>query len=337
MKKTLLTLAVLGTVSTVGTAAAQTNVSIYGIVDAGLVRESGGPAGSLLKLTSGIANGSRIGLRGVEDLGGGLSAFFTLENGFNADTGTLGQGGLLFGRQAFAGLEGAWGNLRLGRQYTPIDTLAGTTDPFGIGTAGRLTNVFAAGYVSRVNNMVRYGTPLVNGFSGDLSWGLGETPGNSAANRYVGVSAGYAAGPLYVRLAFQESNNPAANGSARNSALGVTYNFGPATAHFAWGCNKTDAGGAVLLDTVDAMLGISVPTTSGKLLASYTRRDDRSALNRDAAQFGLGYLHFLSKRTTLYTALGRIDNRNGAAYTVGGAIETGSGDRAWNLGLRHLF
>ena len=96
---------------------AQTSVSIYGIVDAGLVRESGGPDGNVTGLGGGVASGSRLGFRGKEDLGGGLSANFLLENGFNSDNGTLGQGGLLFGRQMYVGLSGNFGAVRMGRQY----------------------------------------------------------------------------------------------------------------------------------------------------------------------------------------------------------------------------
>ena len=150
MKKAILALAALGSLSAV--AQAQTSVTLYGIVDVGIVRESGTLGPSVTKLSSGIANGSRFGFKGVEDLGGGMTAFFDLQNGFQADTGALGQGGLLFGRQAFVGLGGSFGNIKLGRQYTPIDDLHGAVDPFINNYAGRLQNVFEQGYVSRVNN-----------------------------------------------------------------------------------------------------------------------------------------------------------------------------------------
>src|SRR6478735_3149745 len=99
MKKSLFALAVLG--SFAGATFAQTNIVIYGVVDANITYENnGGPAGSVVRLDSGGQSGSRLGFRGTEDLGGGLSASFMLENGYNVDNGTLGQGGLLFGRQA---------------------------------------------------------------------------------------------------------------------------------------------------------------------------------------------------------------------------------------------
>lgn len=335
MKKSLMALAIFGGFT--GASSAQTNVSMYGIVDLGIVRESGGAAGSMTKLTSGIANGSRLGFKGTEDLGNGLSAIFTLENGFDASTGAMGQGGLLFGRQAFVGLSGGFGSVKLGRQYTPIDDLVGAVDPFYNGFAGRMQNVLAAGYVSRANNDVMYSTPTIGGFSGSAAYGFGEVAGDAAAGRYVGASAGYANGPLFVRLAWQSSNNATATGAAKNTMLGATYNFGVAKLHAAYAASKTDAAGVASVDANDGMIGVSVPFGASTILASYVRRNDRLAVNKDANQIGLGYTYDLSKRTSFYTAFARIDNRNGAKYLVGNATEAGSGDKAFNLGIRHRF
>lgn len=119
MKKKLLAAALLA--AGTGMAHAQSSVSIYGLIDLGLTyysnaAKTGGGGASLLRMDSGIAQGSRIGFKGTEDLGGGLNAFFTLETGFGADDGSLGQGGLLFGRQSFVGLGSKdWGALSVGR------------------------------------------------------------------------------------------------------------------------------------------------------------------------------------------------------------------------------
>jgi predicted porin len=151
-------------------ALAQSNVTIYGIVDAGLVRESGGVAGSVNNLSSGVASGSRIGFKGKEDLGGGLTAVFQIENGFNVDTGAAGQSGLLFGRQAFVGLTGKFGAVTLGRQYTPYyKTLRDVGDPFGaVSLAGRAGNLFATN--TRTDNMVEYVSPSFAGMRADLAY-----------------------------------------------------------------------------------------------------------------------------------------------------------------------
>lgn len=335
MRKTLMALAILGGFS--GAASAQSSVGIYGLVDLGIVQESGSAAGSVTKLTSGIANGSRLGFKGTEDLGGGLSAMFTLENGFDASTGTLGQGGLFFGRQAFVGVAGGFGSVKLGRQYTPVDDLVGAVDPFSNGFAGRMQNVLAAGYVSRANNDLMFSTPTMGGFSGNLAYGFGEVAGDTAAGRYLGASAGYADGPLFVRLAWQRSNNATATGAAGNTLLGATYNFGAAKLHAAFAVSKTDAAGVTSVDANDGMLGVSVPFGASTVLASYVRRNDRLAVNKDADQIGIGYTYDMSKRTSLYAAYARISNKNGAAYVVGNATEAGSGDKAFNLGIRHRF
>ena len=142
MKKSLLALAVLGAFA--GAASAQSSITIYGIADAGIVAESGNPAGSVTKLTSGVSAGSRLGFRGTEDLGGGLAAIFALETGILLDTGGNAQGqvfanqnGLVFGRQDYVGLTGGFGAVTAGRQYNPYFITVNTVDPFGTGYADR--------------------------------------------------------------------------------------------------------------------------------------------------------------------------------------------------------
>lgn len=339
MKKLSYACAVLAACS--GAACAQSTVSVYGLVDVGIARETGGAAGAVTKLTSGIANGSRFGFKGKEDLGNGVAAVFVLENGFDATTGAMGQGGLLFGRQAYVGLEGPQGALRLGRQYTPIDDLVASTDPFYNGYAGRMQNVLAQGYVARANNEVSISTPSLGGFCAAAYYGFGEVAGNMRAGRHVAVSGSYTQGPLVVRLAHQSTNNVTAagatSGAAKNTLIGAIYNAGSFKLHGTYGSSKTDAAGVASVNAHDLMLGVTVPFGSHALIASYVHRNDRLAVNRDATQLALGYTYDLSKRTTVYAAYGRIDNQNGARYLSGNATEPGTGPRAWDLGLRHRF
>lgn len=335
MKKHIIALGMLGAVC--GSANAQSAVQIYGLFDLGVVVERGGPDGSVTKLTNGVINGSRLGFRGREDLGGGLAAVFVIENGFNGDTGTLGQGGLIFGRQALVGLESPWGSLKLGRQYTPYDALLATIDPFGVGYAGRINNVFSFNYIGRVNNSIQYQTPTIAGFTGTLLHGFGEVPGDSGAGRYAGVGLAYQNGPITVRLSHQDSNNATDTGSVKNTGIGGIYDFGVVKAHLAFGMNKTDAGGVDLLDDRDVMVGATVPVGIGRFMVSYVRKEDKLPAGNDASQLGIGYLHPLSTRTSLYTSVAKIRNKRAAAYTVGSAIENGSGDKAFNFGVRHTF
>jgi predicted porin len=146
MKKSLLALAVFG--AFVGAAQAQSNVTLYGVVDVGFVHDSGAVGGSTAglvktRISSGVESGSRLGVRGVEDLGNGLKAKFVAETGFGADTNASGfctGGNQFMGRQAYVGLEGGFGSLTAGRQYNPWFLSMSDADPFGTGLAGNIAN-----------------------------------------------------------------------------------------------------------------------------------------------------------------------------------------------------
>jgi predicted porin len=349
MKKLPLAFAVLAAFA--GTAAAQSNVTIYGLIDGGIEHQSGGTSGSVNKVTSGVQNASRIGFKGTEDLGGGLSALFTLENGFALDTGAALQGGLLFGRQAFVGLKGDFGAVTLGRQYTPIFTsLCGVIDPFACGLAGNAANLMSQGGTAstgggpRTNNAIKYAAPVMSGVLAEVTYGLGEVAGSNSASRTVGGQVGYTAGPIVVRLAHNSVNNATSTTKSKVTTLGAKYDFGMAAVHFAYAINKDAVAGNTSVaqaDTRDAMLGVSVPFGASTFLASYIRKSDRTTANNDANQFALGYTYALSKRTNLYTSYARIDNTvaNNVTgfYTAGNATDAGSGDRSFNLGVRHTF
>lgn len=344
-----------------GAVSAQSAVTIYGIADAGLVRESGGAAGTVNKLTSGVGSASRIGFRGTEDLGGGLAAIFTLETGYRMDTGVL-DSAALFNRQAFVGLKSRAGTLTLGRQYTPWHlALTQVGDPFGTGFAGSSKNLFPdSGTNVRTSNTVVYSAPVTMGFSADVAYSLGEQAGSSEAGRQMGASVGYSAGPLNVRLAYNHKNSdvaaapgvtPVSRSIGTNKLIAANYDFKVVKAYFAYGVDKgfnsaplgnnSNPFGGVLptasLDGNEILIGLSAPVGPGTVLASVMRKDDKTAFNQDSRAWGVGYLYPLSKRTSLYTAYGSIDNENGAGYTVANNSESGSGDRAFNLGVRHTF
>ncbi|MFJ9452536.1 porin [Herbaspirillum sp. NPDC101397] len=336
---------------------AQSSVTIYGLIDTGIVVESGGAAGHVTKLTSGISGGSRIGFKGTEDLGGGMSALFLLETGFQNDTGALGQGGLLFGRQSYVGLGGNFGTVTAGRQYTPQYLVLSAVDPFGTGYAGDAANLMpnTGNGASRMDNTIKYASPNFGGVTGELAYGFGETAGSTKAASQLGAAIGYANGPLNVRLGFHGRNNDTVTtqtGSGRSTLLGATYNFGPVKLHAAYGINKglnssplrntvNPYGTTPIVastDSADILVGVTVPFgVQHTFLASYIRKNDKTALNQDADQFALGYRYALSKRTDLYAMYAHIKNKNGAPYTVGSSIEAGSGNSAWNMGIRHTF
>lgn len=340
MKKSLLALAVLGALT--GAVSAQTNVTIYGVADAGISRIDNG-ATNTTALTSGNQSGSRIGFRGTEDLGGGLSAIFTLENGFSIDDGTMGQGGRLFGRQAFVGLNGGFGSVKLGRQYNPIRTAVESIDPFGHGLAGNAANVINV-HGERADNTISYATPKFGGFSGQVNYSLGEVAGSNSVGRQLGLSTGYAAGPLAIVFAYHDQNlvgtGAAATvsaGDSKTAMLGGTFDFRVAKLHAAYARSEGEtAVGVTNIDRDDTMIGVSAPIGSGTVLASYIRRnDDIGGGTRDADQWAIGYTHNLSKRTNLYTSYARIKNDAGA--TLGSPSAAGRDPSVFNVGVRHRF
>ncbi|NVM78638.1 putative porin [Duganella sp. SG902] len=361
MKK--LTLAALIIGGFAAQAQAQSNVTIYGLVDAGIVSERGGAAGSLTKVTSGIGGQSRIGFKGTEDLGSGLSAIFTLETGFKADDGALDSANTIFNRQAFVGLKSKdAGQLTIGRQYTPLYLAQSqVADPFGAGYAGSIKNLFpSAGANTRVSNALVYSTPVMEGFSADALYALGEQAGSSTAGRQFGFGLNFAQGPLNARLVYNNKNNDTAavgatpakiQDTGRTTMFAANYDFQVVKAYFAYGANKgvnsaqipvANAYGYTVapkpsLDSNDWLIGAQIPAGNGTVMASYIRKNDKTVNNQDADQWALGYLYSLSKRTGAYVAYAKIKNKNGAGYTVGNNNEAGSGDKAFNLGIRHAF
>jgi predicted porin len=356
MNNASLAFALFGAVA--GAAQAQSSVTVYGLLDMGFVHEKGGSAGTATKLSSGVGTGSRLGVRGVEDLGNGMSALFLLENGFQADTGAAGQGGLLFGRQAYVGLQGNFGTVTLGRQYTPQYLTVAFADPFGSGWVGDSKNLIAptGNAAGRMDSTVKYVSPAMGGFTVELAYGAGEVAGDNAAGRQLGAALDYAKGPLRVRLGYHDRNNetatPPNTENGKNTVLAATYDFRVVKGHFAYGTNRGPNSSwlrnndnpfgyptapQASTDSNDMLFGVTVPFGTHALLASYIRKDDRTALDQDADQLAVGYRYGLSKRTDLFGSYARIDNKNGAGYTVGSAIESGSGDQAVSVGIRHSF
>jgi predicted porin len=337
---------------------AQNSLTAYGLIDMAMIRESGASAGSVTKLTSGVSTGSRIGFKGTEDLGNGLSALFLLENGFQGDTGATGQGGLLFGRQAYVGLRGGFGSVLVGRQYTPEYLVVAFVDPFGSGYVADSKNIVATSgnSLSRMDNTVKYLSPTVAGFAVELAAAPGEVSGDSSAGKQFGGSLSYAAGPLQLRVGYHDRNNDTAalkhTGDARNTVVAAVYDFGFMKAHALYGVNR-GLNSSVLRNTAnpfgrstmpvastdsrDILAGLTVPFGPHALLVSYIHKDDRTALDQNAQQRAIGYRYALSKRTNAYAVYTRIDNRNGASYTAGNSSEAGTGDRAASVGINHAF
>jgi predicted porin len=345
MKKSLLALAVLTAVT--GAASAQSSVTIYGKIDLGAVLDSGNAGGKSVRISSGVTGGSRLGFKGVEDLGGGMKASFQLETGYCADSAAGAPnfctgGNNFMGRQAHGDLTGAFGAISAGRQYSLGFNNLATIDPFGAGFAGqtnqadasKITNYLVDPSGIRLNNSATYSTPNVAGFTGSAEVSFGEQTGNWTANRETGAALNYASGPAYVGFTFYDLGNSTGNGAAKKVyTLGGTYDFGVIKLH----ALGQKVSGPSTLDQFNLMGGVTVPVAGGSLMASYVRHNDRTAANGDANQIGAGYIYPLSKRTSVYTSYARIQNHTGATFMVGNATEAGTGNKSFDFGVVHNF
>ena len=222
MKKTLVAVAAL---AFVGAASAQSSVTLYGKIDWTIVNATQSIGGTKtatgnvgLQVNSAGLSGSRWGMKGAEDLGGGMKAIFDLQSGFAVDTGASAQGGLLFGRQAYAGLSGGFGTITAGRQYSPIDTVWGTYDGQGYTSNSAMSYAWNGSLTGtrgihaepgRINNSLLYQTPAMGGFQGQLMYAPGENKssaaatGSQSAGSYAGFLIGYANGPIGVHLGYE--------------------------------------------------------------------------------------------------------------------------------------
>jgi general bacterial porin, GBP family len=261
LKRTLLLTALSGVFAT--TTHAQSSVTLYGLVDAGITYTNNAKGHSNWQQTSGAVNQNRWGLRGSEDLGGSLKAIFTLENGFTANNGTLGQGGREFGRQGFVGLASdQFGSVTLGRQYDSmvdyVESLVLSGTQYG-GTLvahpfdnDNLANSF------RVNNSIKFQSANYHGLKFGALYGFSNSAGQFSNNRLYSAGASYNYGGLTIAAAYLQLNNnlsgttPAAALASVNSAGAVTgdntllaarqqtwgaganYVFGPATVGFVY-------------------------------------------------------------------------------------------------------
>ncbi|MES2259191.1 MAG: porin [Pseudomonadota bacterium] len=355
MKQRIPALIALALSTASGAALAQSAVTFYGVLDMGISQDRGGIAGTSTRVTSGMATQSRWGFKGNEELGDGLSAFFVIEGGIHADNGSSTQNNTLFGRNTAVGLRSTrLGAVSVGLQDTPLFTTLNTViDPLRNGIA-RSNNLMApTGF--RASNSILYRSADINGFSGDAMIAAGEVAGDNAAGRALGGSFGYSKGPLAVRVAYHNKNNDTAvlknTGSARNTLLGANYDFGPAKLWFGYEINQglnsaplnspgASFGGKAPVastDSSDLLLGVSLPRGANTVVASYVRKNDKTAWNQDAQQFALAYMYAFSKRTDVYSSYALIRNQNGAAYTEGNSEEPGTGNRQLTVGLRHRF
>ena len=335
-KPSLLALAALA-LTAAGSASAQSNITLFGVVDLGIRHVNNAGTKQKQMSTDGLQS-SRLGFRGIEDMGGGLKAGFWLESALSADTGTTNATRFWHRRATVSLSSNNLGELRLGRDLVPTWTAMADFDPFGtvgIGDTGRLISL--PGGVDtqiRADNMVSYFTPALGGFYGQLSVAAGE---GVAGKKYMGGRGGFRSGPIDVSLAYSQTE--VTTDDVKLAVVGGSYDFGMLKV-------MASAQQAEYQADKDRHynVGATAPLGPGLIRGSYTKADGSGPGigNRDADQFAIGYVHNLSKRTALYGTYAQIKNKGTATYTVGNISgftmpTTQEDSKGFELGLRHSF
>jgi predicted porin len=370
MRKTLVAAAACAAASI---ACAQSSVTLFGVVDAAVAYTTGSGAVSSSKwqVTNSSNSFSRLGFRGTEDLGGGYAAGFWLEAGLQNDTGagyltnannqlsgTTGGGGLTFSRRSTVSLSGPFGEVRLGRDYTPTFWNTALFDPFGTGGGIGANHVYfasqsglAAPTGTRTSNSIGYFLPpTLGGFYGQVMYAVGENASNAVLpgplplwtqddGSYAGVRVGYLNGPFNVAIATGKTTY--ATGDLRLTNLGISYVFESLMGMKLMAEYYDESLGSI--DAQGALVGLNLPIGPGEIKLSYARyeRDALTIANPSkptSAKVALGYVHNLSKRTALYATVARISNSHGAAQALTGVITSpNSASTGTEFGFRTAF
>jgi predicted porin len=360
MKKSMLALAALTAFA--GAASAQSSVTIWGIVDATYAIGNGSLTDKTQVTNSGY-NSSRLGFRGVEDMGGGSRAGFWLEAGVNNDNGSLGTtntnnqatgasggGGLTMNRRSTVSWGGGWGELRLGRDYTPHFWNHTVYDPFGtngVGTSQLLNSSLGGATTVRASNTIAYLYGM--GFNGNsLGPGKGlhafaqmyrgeNNSGAATSNDGNGFSfrLGYDAGPL--SLAFANGSTKFASGKITSTNLGGSYNLGAAKVSALWTSDKVSGG----KKGSGTLFGANVPMGTNEIRVAFSRYETETAAgvtDGKASKTSLGYVHNMSKRTALYATYARVSNSGISAQSLNGSTTAAGGSSTgMDFGVRHAF
>lgn len=360
MQSSLLALALVS-VTAASAASAQTRVELYGVLDGGVQSITradidGVKQHSSLGLTSSFNWGNRIGLRGSEDLGGGNQLVFTLENGFQLDTGALASRDRLFNRQAYLGLQNALGTVAFGRFGTPGSTAGNfdmfwQADPFegGYGDAGMVT---FANYWT-LDNAVVVRSANMNGLIGSAMYSFSmdgqEQPGSGSNNRFAALGANYSVGKLWSALIYE--TKLAADGSGEDETIfkaALNYDFGPVKPFLAFSRADNYANYGQSSDSNTWLLGLTAPLAGGLVRASWQYLDGKEkqlAAGTFAAErevWSLGYSYHLSKRTIAWGVASHssgdksLDKNSQAGYVM--AADRQDVNRSMlTLGLTHSF
>lgn len=354
-----------------GASFAQSSVTIWGVVDAAVARGTG-DVNSVTRLVGSGISSSQLGFRGTEDLGGGMGAHFWLEASLGNDSGaggatttnnqstgtvgsttTVGSQGLTFARRSTVSLTGGFGEIRLGRDYTPQFWNWTVYDPFGtngVGTTRTMASSVALGGTTggttgtavRASNSVTY---LYNhaanatyagggqGLHAAVQTYFGENLSNSATPKDgdgSGIRVGYNAGALSAAVGYGQTKFAAGDLTMTN--FGAAYDMGVARV---MAQISKDELGTVKGDGM--LLGVTAPMGAGLIRASYSTYENK-ATTAESKQTAIGYIHNLSKRTRAYVTYANVSNSNGASAALNGATGVANkGSSGFDIGMTHSF
>lgn len=330
--------------------AQQSSVTLYGLVDTGIEYVSHASAngtGNAYRVSPGNVAGSRWGLRGKEGLGGGLSAVLVLESGFNSDTGVSAQGGRLFGRQAYVGIEGQFGLISLGRQNNTLYDLFVPLDPMRYASYGLLSQ--DSQFVNRADNAIKYTGNFGNltltamysaGYDGTIANG-GEVPGAPRVGQEISAGASYTVGQVGMVTAYDQRRGTSLATQdiiERRYATGLAWSSGPYTVTAGYRYQQ----GALAQPSLHANLywlgGSCAITPALTLRAGIYRSTVRNSPN-GATSYAISTLYSLSKRTDLYVNASYMNNKG--ASTLGVVLATtvapGASQTGVAVGIKHVF
>lgn len=331
-------------------AIAQSSITLFGILDVNVryVDNSNLPSNVTMD-NAGLSSG-RLGFRGLEDLGGGLQAGFWLESDVYADRGEFHASGKFFQRRSTVSLMGGFGEVRLGRDFTPAAQIPVKFDPFnviGLANSNRISRVPAAfANYYRSDNTIQYFTPRWNGLQAEVMYALDENPSNSLG-RHVAGRLSYDNGPVSLAVNMGRTDVNTAGTRLKQYGAAASYNFGFAKLMGYFQREELPYGvyGSSTLGSEDRwQVGMTIPVGSHYIRASYVRSDARqgpAAFNgSDANRYAIGYVHNMSRRTAMYGTIARITNKGGAKFSLAGGasgLAAGGNSTGAEFGIRHNF
>jgi predicted porin len=337
MKKSLLALAVAGACA--ASAQAQSNVTVYGSFDAGVRNQTNYDAAgnSRMSMSSiGTFNSNRLGFRGVEDLGGGLNAHFTLETGFNTGTGALDAANTLFNRTAAVGFGGGWGSVDFGRQYTVAFKTISAYDPFNYKYPG-IADAVRSSFAMRNNNDIQY-SGTFGAVTVRAEYVLGEVAGDTGRGSAKSVGGTYDAGTFSVGGAIAQSES-AAGFDTDYFTFGGAIKFGRARVSAGYVDQEAETGAADL-KTRWSWIGASYAISPAvELTGAFYKTKISGFASGDKDNFMLGATYAFSKRTNLYAGFDSAKYDGAARIPAAGLGNNGglSRQRGLSIGLNHLF